>query len=354
MDKPEFVILRNEVDNDHDLWARACENHENDLNYRIVNLTANNWLEEIFESKVDYLLAKPSGLSSPFKQIYDERVYILNRVLGLPVFPSLDEILIYENKRFLSGWLAANQIPHPFTRVFYFKTEAIDFISSCVFPIVAKTNIGASGSGIKILKNRSKALQYINRSFDGRGAPRRWGPNFEKWGIIKRGTHYIFHPFDIKKKFKTYRTRKQDDQKGFVLFQEYIPHDFEWRIVRIGDSFFAHKKLKLRDKASGSLLKEYDNPPLAILDFLKKITDKHQFYSQAIDIFESHDRGYLVNEMQCIFGQSDPYQMLVNGKPGRYVNKKRQWIFEKGNFNTNNSFDLRLEHVIALLNKNKP
>lgn len=346
MTKPELIILRNEVDNDHNLWVQACENYRNDLNYRIVNLTAYNWLEEIIKNKVDYLLAKPSGLSSRFKQIYDERIYILNQVLKYPVFPSFEEILIYENKRFLSGWLAANEIPHPFTRVFYFKTEVVDFISSCEFPVVAKTNIGASGSGIKILKNRSEALEYTSRVFEGRGAPGRWGPNLEKGGLVKRGVHYIFHLGDIRKKIKIYQTRIQDSQKGFVMFQEYIPHDFEWRVVRIGDSFFAHKKLKLRDKASGSLIKKYDNPPLAILDFVKKITDKHRFYSQAIDIFESHDRGYLVNEMQCIFGQSDPYQMLVNGKPGRYRFFNGKWVFEEGEYARNACFDLRLAYIL--------
>jgi len=351
MVKPKLIILRNEVDNDHDLWVQACENYKNDLNYQVINLTANNWLEEIIESRGDYFLAKPSGLSLPFKQIYDERIYILNRVLGYPVFPSLEEILIYENKRFLSGWLAANEIPHPFTRVFYYKTEAIDFISSCEFPVVAKTNIGASGSGIKILQNRYEALEYINRSFHRSGAPRRWGPNFEKGGVLKRGTHYIFHPFDIIKKFKTYQTRKQDSQKGFVIFQEYIPHDFEWRVVRIGDSFFAHKKLKTRGKASGSLKKKYDNPPLSVLDFVKKITDEHKFYSQAVDIFDTKDRRYLVNEMQCIFGQSDPYQMRVKGRAGRYRFKNSQWIFEQGNYNKNESYDLRIEYVLNALNK---
>ncbi len=346
MDKPKLIILGNEVDNDHDFWVIACENNKKKLNYQVINLTANNWLEEINKSRGDFFLAKPSGLSSPFKQIYDERIYILNRVLGHPVFPSLEEILIYENKRFLSGWLAANEIPHPFTRVFYFKIEAIDFISSCEFPVVAKTNIGASGSGIWILKNRSEALDYINRGFHGSGAPRRWGPNFEKAGVIKRGINYIFHPFDIKRKINTYQTKKHDRQKGFVIFQEYIPHDFEWRVVRIGDSFFAHKKLKIREKASGSVIKKYDNPQLAILDFVKKITDKHRFFSQAIDIFESHDRGYLINEMQCIFGQSDPYQMLVNGKPGRYRFLNDKWVFEEGEYARTACFGLRLEYVL--------
>jgi len=142
--------------------------------------------------------------------------------------------------------------------------------------------------------------------------------------------------------------RSADVQNSFVLLQEYIPHDFEWRVVRIGDSFFAHKKLKMGEKASGSLLKNYDNPPFSILDFVKEVTDRFNFYSQSVDIFET-ENGYLINEMQCIFGQSDPYQMLVDGKPGRYINKSGKWIFEEGDFNTNESYDLRLQSALELL-----
>ena len=70
--------------------------------------------------------------------------------------------------------------------------------------------------------------------------------------------------------------------------------------------------------SSGSLLKEYCNPPLELLDYVKSITDQFNFYSQAIDLFE-YNGNYLINEMQCIFGQSDSYQMKVNDEIGRYV-----------------------------------
>jgi hypothetical protein len=53
--------------------------------------------------------------------------------------------------------------------------------------------------------------------------------------------------------------------------------------------------------------------------------------------------------MQCIFGQSDPYQMLVNGQPGRYRRIDGNWTFEPGDFNRIESFLLRLEHFIEIL-----
>jgi len=348
--KLKAIILRNELEDDHVLWIKACEEYRNIIDYKVVNLTSSDWFEEIQKEPFNILLAKPGGLTAPYKQLYDERVYILGNVLGYKIFPSLEEILIYENKRFLSFWLKANNIPHPRTDVFYNKKEALEFLDKQIFPLVGKTNIGASGSGVYILKTREEAIHYLALTFSGGGTPKRIGPNFRKRGIFLRGVQYMNHPLEILKKLKLYKSIGMDPQKGFVIFQEYVPHDFEWRVVRIGDSFFAHRKLKIGEKASGSLIKEYKNPPFPLLDFVRDITDKHNFYSQAIDIFES-EKGYLVNEMQCIFGQSDPYQMLVNEIAGRYLFLNNNWIFENGLFNKNECYNLRIAFIIETLSK---
>jgi len=344
----KVAILRNETEDDHHYWVRACEEFRHDIEYRIINLTSGNWLNEIRKEPFHILLAKPSGITAPYKQLYDERIYILGYILKYKIFPSPLEIFLYENKRFLSYWLMANSIPHPETWVFYNKKEADVFIENIHYPMVAKTNIGASGSGVIILKNKKEASKYLAQAFSYKGAPRRTGPNLSRGRYLKRGVHYLLYPQDILKKLSIYRTRAMDIQRRFVIFQEYIPHDFEWRVVRIGDSFFAHKKLRQGARASGSLLKSYENPPLDLLYFVKEITDRHRFYSQAVDIFES-EKGYLVNEMQCFFGQSDPYQMLVDGKPGRYRLLEGRWVFEEGDYARNVCFDLRLEYVLSIL-----
>ena len=93
------------------------------------------------------------------------------------------------------------------------------------------------------------------------------------------------------------------------------------------------KKIVINKKASGSLEKEYVIPPIELLNFVRSLTDMFRFRSIALDVFEPSKGKYLINEAQCIFGQSDPYQMLVDENPGRYLFKDGQWIFEKGNFN---------------------
>lgn len=349
MKKLHFAILQNEILENHLLWEAACKERAELVDFTTINLTKSDWLNQFKQHKFDGLLAIPPAQSTAFKTLYDERIGILHQVFGIPVYPSMEEIMIYENKKYFSYWVAARQIPHPKTMVFYYEEEALAFVADAALPIVAKTSIGASGRGVKILKTKEEATAYIKMTFSGQGGNRSVGPKWRKKGFLGRVFKKLLNPKAFKAKLKQYNYVRNDIQKDFVIFQEFIPHNFEWRCVRIGDSFFAHKKLLSGEKASGSLLKGYDNPPLALFDFVKQVTDETGFYSQAVDIFEAPDGRYLINEMQCIFGQSDPYQMLVDGEAGRYQFLDNRWVFEAGDFNRYQSYLLRVDHFVSLL-----
>ena len=348
MGKPNFILLANESSVNYEMWTRALRDYEHRLSYSTVDITSNNWLKEITTLKPDCLLACPEILSVGIKNLYDERLFILNQVLKYPIHPSYKEVMIYENKRLLASWLQSVGINSPATSIFYHKEEAEHYIRSASFPIVAKVNLSTSGGGVVFLHDKKQAYNYLNRAFEGKGISKRWGPNFAQVGLLKRCLQYLFNYRGLKNRINVYRIKKSEVQKGFVIFQEYITHTYEWRVVRIGDSFFAHKKIKIKEKASGTKKKEYCNPPLDLLTFVKGLTDQHGLYSEAIDIFEVENRGYLVNEIHCFFGQSDPYQMLVDGKPGRYRFENGAWVFEEGDFNKNGSFNLRVEYLLKL------
>ena len=100
-----LAILKNET-TDFKLWVESLE--KRDLkNYRIIDLTTHDWLNSIVEYNPDFLLTKPPGITSLFKQLYDERLYILSSRFNLKMYPSFEEVLLYENKRLLSYWLKA-------------------------------------------------------------------------------------------------------------------------------------------------------------------------------------------------------------------------------------------------------
>ena len=351
MTRYRFAILKNETDDDHLGWLDACKSHGDKIDIDIIDLISENWLDLVTDKKYDFFLTRPPGRIAYYKQLYDERIYIINQILKLPVYPSINELLIYENKRFLSYYLKAKKIPHPRTWVFYNKDEARLFLNQSSFPVVAKTSIGASGSGVEFLRNRNAAFRYIDTAFSYKGITRSFLPNFRKGDYVKRIKTRVANLSDSMYYFKEKKQAATiDPQKWFILFQEYIKIDYEWRCVVVNDSYFGHKKLRsFGEKISGTSNVNWDVPDTKLLNFIRKIVVENNFYSQAIDLFHDKNKGFLVNELQCFWGSKNPHQMIKDGKPGRFIFQNGNWVFETGEFNRNNSYNLRLQHVVRLL-----
>lgn len=350
MDNYTLGILKNEIESDSSFyWIKACEKYR--IKYEIIELTHQNWIEKVQNGNINYFLACPPGLTSSYKMLYDERIYILAKVLKKKLFPSYEETIIHENKRVLAYWLEANQLPHPKTYIFYFKNEAVEFLKKTQYPIVAKTNIGASGNGVQILKNLDNSLKYCDMAFSKTGIRQKIGPNLKIGNYGTRLKRFIQDKNHRQERLSKYRQIYHDPQRNFVIFQEFIPHDFEWRAVRIGESYFAHKKVKMGDKCSGSKGIDYVTPPVDLLNFIKELCERFNFNSMAVDLFEDGKGGYLINELQTIFGHVQQYILSIDGKPGRYIFQNQNWKFEEGFFNTNLSYDLRLNHVLKILNQ---
>ena len=343
------AILKNETHEAHYYWVAACKRL--DLKYKVIDITLNNWLYEIRNGNFDIFLTVPPGTEEKFKKLYDEKIYILDKVLKYKVYPSYDEISIHENKKYLSFWLNANNLPHPQTDIFYFKKEALNFLQQTKYPIVGKFNIGASGKGVNILKNQKSAFNYVETAFSPGGLIQDFGPNLKMGNTRSRIKKLLENPASILKKLRKYKTLYKERQKGWVLLQQYVPHLFEWRVVKIGISYFGHQKIKTGDKASGTKGINYESPPIKLLDFVRNICEKYNFNSMAVDLFEDGNGGYLINEMQTVFGHVQEYICEKNGKPGRFSFLDGNWQFEEGYFNSNLSYDLRLEDAISILNK---
>ncbi|MFM7104762.1 MAG: RimK family alpha-L-glutamate ligase [Flavobacteriales bacterium] len=343
------VVLKSESDRDHLLWLEAFVHTKFPFDIEVYEVFNDNQWSSLITNLTDVVavIARPSGVSQDFKRWYDERLSILAMKRDLIIYPSLLEVLIYENKKFLSDWLVFNKIPSPKTWVFYSLKEFTDYTRHCKFPVVAKINIGASGKGVEVINSQAALSEYGFKAFQS-GIVSRRGPNLFKGNLLKKIMKVLTIRNFIAIRMKEYAQSFQEVQKGFVLIQEYIEHDYEWRCVRIGDSFFAHKKLKKGDKTSGTLLKEYSAPPKSLLDFLYEITERFSLHSVAIDLFIRGDE-YLVNEIQCYFGQSDPHQMIIDNIPGRYIRINHEWIFEAGSYNDFESYGARVSHLLKLI-----
>ncbi len=330
-------------------WVNACKKRS--LDYVSIDLCCSDWFEQIVNSGADFLVNKPEGSYEYLKTMYDEKLYIITNYLKIPMFPSLEETLIYENKKMLSYFLKANAIPHPETNVFYIKQQALDFVSGCSFPIVAKTAIGASGSGVKIIKTKEEAMKYIHSAFSKKGINRRIGPNPNHGTPVSWLKKAMKDPGYLIRKVQLYKSEyKFGKQFNYVLFQAYIKHDFEYRVTKCGEYYYTTKKLPVNGKCSGAGVFSYTpEVPLEVYNFVKDICDKHNFNSMSADIFCT-ESGYLINELQTHWGVEDDETMYVNGAKGVYK-YNNGWRFIKGDFWTNCYFDTRLDAAIELFNK---
>jgi glutathione synthase/RimK-type ligase-like ATP-grasp enzyme len=303
----------------HMHWQYIAACRELDVSYKLLDISGPDWLDIVDNSGCDAFLARPSVQSSIWKQMYDERLRILASCRDYLIFPEVESLWLWESKRRMHDWLAAKDIPHPRTWVFYSLQSALEFAAECELPIVFKSDMGSGASGVIIFRRRHLLKKHIVRCF--------------------------------RKGFTTYRRPAMDREWGSVLLQKYIASDVEWRVLRLGNSYFAHQKLKRGEFHSGSDQVAWVDPPKQLLDLVRRITDSAGFRSIDFDIFETGDGRYFVNEMQALFGSYLLSQMRVGDRPGRYYweSGAGTWVFEEGNFNQNGSCNLRVKAVLDLL-----
>ncbi|KPA54188.1 hypothetical protein VT25_03895 [Photobacterium leiognathi subsp. mandapamensis] len=311
-------------------YIQACI--DLNIDYELINFIDTDWLENIKKSDCDGFLARPPCVIQERKNVYDERLYFLNKIMKKEIYPSFDELYIYENKRNMYTWLELFNYPHAKTNIYFKKEQAIEFINNTNFPIITKSNIGASSAGVSILKNKKEAKKFVNSVF----------------GYFNN--NIVIGKSPVSYKYKLPIPLIGQSQRQYVLFQEWIDMHWEWRIIKIGNSFFGYRKLLgSNGLASGSNLDGWAEPPKELLDLVLSICTDGGFLSMSVDIFESKDGKYYVNELQSIFGSYNPSQMYIDDKPYRFIRSDGEYKLEEGLFCQNGCANLRVEHFVNIL-----
>lgn len=323
---------------DYISYVKACE----DLNvpFEIIDIFSNDWIKSIKYSNCIGFLARPTVSKQYLKDGYDERVYFIEKMMNLPVYPSFNELFIYENKNNMYYWLSINNISCVDTNIFFKKGDALKFINSSPFPLVFKSKIGSAGIGVQFINSKREAKKLIRKIF----------PYHDLFAIPLINSGYARIIRSKKVPFK--RTSLRDDKQfGFIMFQKKLVNiKCEWRMIRIGNSYFGHQKLASKEgKHSGSDLVGWIEPPEELLELTKRICDLGNFRSMNIDIFETEHGKYYVNELQSLFGSYNNSQMYIDGKPGRFLYIDDKWVFEEGFFNQNASMNLRVLDFVKIL-----
>jgi len=306
----------------HSYYEAACQ--ELGVPYEVLDISGDDWTSTLESADCAAFAVRPFVLTRVGKGMYDDRARILSEELQKPIIPSLKSLWLYESKSRCSAWLESHRVPSPRAYVIYDEEKAAKFVAAAEFPLVFKLDIGAGALGVEIVRDRRRALALVRRCF-GKG-------------------------------MSIPRHDSRDRQWGFVIFQEFIRDAREWRIIRIGDSYFGHRKGKQGDFHSGTKLKEFDRPPRELLQLAKQVTDAGPFDSMALDILEDPAGNYFVLELQAYFGASRSYQMLVDGRPGRllYSGSDNDWHFEAGDFTRNAGCNLRVQQLYRGLGYDMP
>ena len=304
----------------HKNYIAACRDLK--VSYKLIDIKSPDWQDQMQNSGCDAFLVWPSAGLSIWKEMFDDKIRIAVEDMDKMIYPSVKEVWLFENKNRVQDWLLANDIPQPKTWLFYDQKDALKFAETCELPIVFKTNIGSSSNGVKILRDRDQLVKFIKTAFND--------------GILPQGHHPL------------------DRNWGRIFFQQYFPDVEEWRMIKIGDSYFGYRKEKVGDFHSGSHHWSWLDPGPQLLEFTKMVMEKGGFYSMDVDVFRDKGGNLYVNELQTVFGASTPKEMLmIDGVEGRYIYDNGQWVFEPGDFSSNQCCNLRVNHVIELLKEKK-
>lgn len=316
--------------------VKACQSLGVDC--EVVDITSSEWIRNVQNSDADGFFCPSTTLSQELKTIQDERYFFVSQVMHRPIYPDYTGLYIHESKRNMAAWLEINGYPHAKTKVFTDKKEALDYLDQCEYPIVTKSNVGAAAQKVVIVKSKSRARWLAKKCL-----------SYSKYKFLMKGWAYRmkFHHVHLLPMWDL-----RNRQKDYFIVQDFVKDVMhEWRILKVGDNYFGHQKLLKGQFASGSGMVGWVAPPKELLEMVRELCDKGNFHCMDVDIFETKDGKYSINEIQASFGSYLDYQMCIDGHHGRYVYTNGDFKFEEGDFNVFGSTKIKIEDFIKLLSK---
>lgn len=199
------------------------------------------------------------------------------------------QIDVYENKseqfRRWSEWM-------PDTWRFENEAEALAFVAGADYPLVSKADVGASSVNVRILANRRDAERHVHEIF---------GP-----GI------YL---------------QKSQVQRGYALFQRFIPHKITYRVNALGNcrAVFFRRCYKDRPVAQTGNVEpafEMTDEVESLIDFADRFFAHAQTKWCAIDVLKDGDGWKLLET-----SEGWPWPSPGRCNEGKiFRSKNRKWI----------------------------
>ncbi len=271
-------------------WITYCK--DNDVDFKIVNCYDNDIIEQLKDCDAlmwhhhhgdykDVLFAK--GLLFSLQQA------------GIRVFPDFNTGWHFDDKvgqKYLLEAINAPMIP---AYVFYDKTSALKWVDETSYPKVFKLRGGAGAANVSLVKNKREAVKKINKAF-GKGYSQfnrvtYLKERFNKMLIGKDNLLGVMKSI-ARLVIPTEYAKMGGREKGYVYFQEFVPHNnFDLRVIVIGEKAFAVKRMVRENdfRASGSGNAKYSKDHIDIrcveiaFDINKKIKAQSIGYDFVFD-----------------------------------------------------------------------
>lgn len=211
------------------------------------------------------------------RQIARRLLPVIERELGLVVYPDQNTCWHYDDKIAQAYLFEAAGIPAPKSWIWYDRDKALDWARRAQYPLVLKLASGAGSTNVQLVRSAAQARDWIVRLFAA-GVQ-----GLEAQGGLRQALYRQFHLHPMHPGAPHWEVHK-----NYVFFQEFLPgNDFDIRVTVIGDRAFGFRRFNRQDdfRASGSGMIDYEpahvDKNMVRLAF--QVADKLAMQSCAID-----------------------------------------------------------------------
>lgn len=194
--------------------------------------------------------------------------YMLMQRNGCRMIQDPAQVELYENK---SGQLYRFGEFMPSSWRYGALSNALAALPGLPLPIVSKANEGASSTNIRVIYTRADLEKHIRTIFT-KGIP----VDHCSGGYISK-------------------------QRDYVLLQEFIPHEFTWRVNRIGNQYCVFKRYNYSNKPVAQTgntkpVVELTDEIRSLLHYSQRVTDTIGSKWVALDILHHPTNGWRLLE----------------------------------------------------------
>lgn len=291
-------------------WIAYCQ--QNGIQYKIVNCLDSNIMREL--AHADALLWHWVHTDAR-EQLAARQIIKAGDAMNIAVFPSPATCWHFDDKigqKYLLEAVAAPLVP---SYVFYESGEALRWIEQAAFPKVFKLRKGAGSTNVRLTRTAREARALVKRAFSGGFQPLGYGRDVRKRYRAARQRRDLFGALRRMSRIMTeiYRiNRAMGAEKGYVYFQDFIPHNhFDTRVTIIGNRAFAFTRNvrpgDFRASGSGDIVYDLERIHPLCIETAFAVSRDIRSQSMAFDFVLTENRQPLIVEISYCYDSKAVY-----------------------------------------------